>query len=108
MLKTLCDQLAMGCHVDLTVETPEVLYAAKACADIITMGLDGQIHCQVEEWRQLMDTWKDRRCRMRVREFEEGGDDADHIAFREAAIREAWKVENDAVEELENPTGSLG
>jgi hypothetical protein len=41
---------------------------------------------------------------MTVREFEDGGDDADSACFRAAVIHEAWQVEKDAVEEQEHPT----
>jgi hypothetical protein len=41
---------------------------------------------------------------MRVREFDEGGDDADCIKYRMAAIRQDWQAEKDAVEEREHPT----
>jgi hypothetical protein len=52
----------------------------------------------------MMNTWKDRGVQMTVREFEEEGDDADCLGYREAAIREACQAEKDAVEEWEHPT----
>jgi hypothetical protein len=88
----------------LVLEPQEVLYAVKACAHIITQGLDKEIYCRLDEWRKLMDAWKTRGSAMTVREFEEEGDDADCVCFRVAAIREAWKTEKDAVEEREHPT----
>jgi hypothetical protein len=68
MVNVMFDPLPRECHVDLILETLEVMFAVKACADIITMGLDGQIYCQLEEWRRLMNIWKDHRVQMTVRE----------------------------------------
>jgi hypothetical protein len=102
------NELPRGCHVDLVLETPELLYAARTCADIITQRLDKTIYCQLDEWRHLMDTWKIRGSAMIVREFEEEGDDTDSVGFRAAAIREAWQAEKDAVEEREHPMVFLG
>jgi hypothetical protein len=45
---------------------------------------------------------------MRVREFDEEGEDADCIAYRAAAIRQAWQAERYAVEEREHPTQEGG
>jgi hypothetical protein len=104
LLNTMFSELPRGCHVGLVLETPEVMFAVKACADIITIGLDWQVYCQLDGWRCLMNTWKDRRAQMTSREFEEDGDDADCLGYRAAAVLEAWKVEKDAVEEWEHPT----
>jgi hypothetical protein len=79
--KVMFDQLPMECHVDLILGTPEAMFGAKACADIITMGLDREIFCQLEGWQRLMNTWKDRCVQMTVREFEEDGDEADCFCF---------------------------
>jgi hypothetical protein len=45
---------------------------------------------------------------MRVREFDDEGEDADCRAYRAAAIRQAWQAERDAVEEREHPTPESG
>jgi hypothetical protein len=104
LLNMLFDQLPMNSHVYLVLETYEVREAVKACADLITKGLDKDIYCKVESWRRLTDTWKTRGSAMVVREFEEDGDDSDCAGFRAAAIREAWQAEIDAVNEWTNPT----
>jgi hypothetical protein len=77
MLNAVFTALPKGCHVELIVETEEVRHAVIACADIITRGFDKKVFCQLEAWRHLMDTWKERGSQMRLREFEENVDDAD-------------------------------
>jgi hypothetical protein len=82
MLNAVFKALLKGRHVELIVETLEVRQAVIACAAIITGGLDMEVFCQLEEWRHLMDTWKERGSQMRVREFEEHGEDEDCVGFR--------------------------
>jgi hypothetical protein len=74
LLNRLFDGPPWGCHVDLVLETPEVLYAVKACADIFTQELDKEVYCRLDVWRQLMNTWKTRGSAMTVREFEQDGE----------------------------------
>jgi hypothetical protein len=98
------DRLPSGFHVDLVLETPDVRESVKACADSIVKGLYNTVYCQLESWRRLMDTWKLKGSAMTVHGFEEDGDDTDCAGFRAAAIREAWKAEQDAVNEWEHAT----
>jgi hypothetical protein len=88
----------MRTHEDLVFETKEVQKAVKACADIIVQRWDSKVYCQLESWRQLMYTCKQRGSSMTLGEFEDGGDDSDCACFRLAASREAWRAEKDAVE----------
>jgi hypothetical protein len=93
MLNKMFDQLLRECHADLVLETPEVMFAVKACVDIITIGLGREVFCQLEGWLRLMNTWQDLYVHMTVDEFEENGDETYCICFRAAAIREAWQAE---------------
>jgi hypothetical protein len=70
MLNSVFKALPKRCHVELIVETEEVRHAVIACTDIITVGFDREVFCQLEVWRHLMDTWKECGSQMRVREFE--------------------------------------
>jgi hypothetical protein len=81
------------------VETREVLAGVKACADIITMHLGTQAYCQLKSWGDLIDTWMNKGQQMRIREFQEHGEDGDCVAFRSAAIRQARKAEQYGVVE---------
>jgi hypothetical protein len=53
MLDRMFRALSGGVHVELVLETPEVHYSVMDRADIITMGLDKEVFCQLEEWRHL-------------------------------------------------------
>jgi hypothetical protein len=104
ILRRMFDELPLGSHVDLVIETNEVREAVKMCVDIIVQGWDKTICCQLESWQRLMDTWKMCGSAMVIREFEDDGDDADCACSRLAASQEAWQAEKDAVEEQEHPT----
>jgi hypothetical protein len=107
MLNGFFRDLPKGSFVDLILETSEVCHAVMACADIISMKLDQQVFCQLEDWRKLMNTWRIQGTEMRVGRFEEEGLDVDCLRYRMPAIHQARQAEQDDNEEREHPTACL-
>jgi hypothetical protein len=75
--------------LDLIISTDMVLAALGTCADILAKGWDMEYYCQVQEWRDLMVLWKDRRLHAVVRKVDEDGLDAENSPFLKLSMDEA-------------------
>jgi hypothetical protein len=85
----MAEALPEGAHLDLIISTDVVLAALGTCADILTKGRDMEYYCQVQEWRDLMTLWKDKRLHAVVRKVDEDGLDADNSPFWKLSMDEA-------------------
>jgi hypothetical protein len=85
----MAEALPEGAHLDLIISTDMVLAALGICADILTKGWDMEYYCQVQEWRDLMVLWKDKRLHAVVRKVDEDGLDADNSPFLKLSMDEA-------------------
>jgi hypothetical protein len=85
----MAEALPEGAHLDLIVSTNVVLAALGACADILTKGWDMEYYCQVQDWRNLMVLWKNKRLHAIVRKVDEDGLDADNSPVLKLPMDEA-------------------
>jgi hypothetical protein len=85
MLCQMAEALQEGAHVDPIISTDGVLAALGTCADM-------EYYCQVQEWRDLMVPWKDKRLHAIVRKVDEDGLDADNSPFLKLSMDEAIRT----------------
>jgi hypothetical protein len=81
MLFKMADALPEGAQVNIIISTAAVLVTLGACADILTHGWDIGHFCQDPEWKNMMETWRNKQIRAVCRKVDEQGLDEENSPF---------------------------
>jgi hypothetical protein len=100
LLTQMAESLPVGAQVDLIVATDATLATLGTCADILTHGWDIDQSCQEPNWKNLMETWRNKQLHASCRMEDAEGVDSENIPFLTLAIQEVRQTVSDAIQSL--------
>jgi hypothetical protein len=97
-LTHLAGLLPEGAQVDMIFASDETLSALNACADILAQGLDVNHYCQDQDWKSVIETWRDKHIQASCRKEDADGLDAENVSFLNLALQEVRQTVTEEIQ----------
>jgi hypothetical protein len=105
LLTKMANCFPVGAQVDMVFASEATLAALGACADIIMQDLDVDQYCQDPDWKELIETWKNKQIQASCRMEDADGLDSENGLFLSLVVQEVRQTVREAIQIWEEGPG---
>jgi hypothetical protein len=98
LLAQLAELLPEGAQVDMIFASDTTLAALNTCADILAQGLDVDHFCQDLDWKNVIESWRNKRIQASCRNEDAEGLDAENVRFLNLALQEVRQTVTEEIQ----------